>query len=34
MTNNFDENSQLSKIGKMAGKEKVVVDPDLVHIFF
>ena len=32
LTNNFDENSQLSQIGKMAGKSKVVVDPDLIHI--
>lgn len=32
LTNNFDENSQLSKIGQMAGKSKVVVDPDLMHI--
>jgi thiamine biosynthesis lipoprotein len=32
ITNNFDENSQLSKINQMAGKEKVVVDPDLVYI--
>ena len=32
LTNNFDENSQLSKINQMAGKEKVMVDPDLLHI--
>lgn len=32
LTNNFDENSQLSKISQMAGKSKVVVDPDLLHI--
>lgn len=32
LTNNFDENSQLSQISKMAGKSKVVVDPDLLHI--
>jgi len=32
LTNNFDENSQVSQINKMAGKSKVVVDPDLVHI--
>lgn len=32
ITNNFDENSQLSKINQMAGKGKVVVDPDLVNI--
>ncbi len=32
LTNNFDENSQLSKINQMAGKEKVAVDPTLVDI--
>ena len=32
LTNNFDESSQVSKISKMAGKSKVVVDPDLVYI--
>lgn len=32
LTNNFDENSQVSKINQMAGKEKVTVDPDLVKI--
>lgn len=32
VTNNFDENSQLSKINQMAGKGKVVVDPDLINI--
>jgi len=32
LTNNFDENSQLSKVNQMAGKEKVIVDPDLVNI--
>lgn len=32
ITNNFDENSQVSKINQMAGKAKVPVDPDLVHI--
>ena len=32
LTNNFDENSQLSQINRMAGKSKVVSDPDLVHI--
>jgi len=32
LTNNFDENSQLSKINQMAGKGKVTVDPDLVYI--
>jgi thiamine biosynthesis lipoprotein len=32
LTNNFDENSQLSKISQMAGKSKVVVDPDLLYL--
>ncbi|WP_122629691.1 FAD:protein FMN transferase [Lucifera butyrica] len=32
LTNNFDANSQVSKINQMAGKEKVVVDPDLVQM--
>jgi len=32
LTNNFDDNSQLSRINHMAGKSKVVVDPDLVQI--
>jgi len=32
LTNNFDDNSQVSKINQMAGKEKVVVDPELVKI--
>ncbi len=32
LTNNFDENSQLSKINQMAGKSKVLVDPDLMQI--
>lgn len=32
ITNNFDENSQVSKISQMAGKDKVAVDPDLVYI--
>ena len=32
ITNNFDENSQVSKINQMAGKEKVAVDPSLVRI--
>ena len=32
LTNNFDENSQVSKINQMAGKGKVVVDSDLVYI--
>lgn len=32
LTNNFDENSQLSQINQMAGKSKVVVDPDLIQI--
>lgn len=32
LTNNFDENSQLSKINQMAGKSKVAVDPDLLFI--
>lgn len=32
VTNNFDENSQLSRINQMAGKEKVAVDPELVKI--
>lgn len=32
ITNNFDENSQVSKISQMAGKNKVAVDPDLVYI--
>ena len=32
LTNNFDENSQLSKINQMAGKKKVVVDPELLYI--
>jgi len=32
LTNNFDENSQVSRINQMAGKSKVVVDPDLVYI--
>lgn len=32
LTNSFDENSQVSKINQMAGKGKVVVDPDLVYI--
>lgn len=32
ITNNFDENSQVSKINQMAGREKVAVDPSLVRI--
>ena len=32
ITNNFDENSQVSMISKMAGKQKVQVDPDLVKM--
>jgi thiamine biosynthesis lipoprotein len=32
ITNNFDENSQVSRVSKMAGKQKVQVDPDLVKI--
>lgn len=32
LTNNFDENSQLSKINQMAGKGKVIVDPNLMQI--
>jgi thiamine biosynthesis lipoprotein len=32
LTNNFDENSQISKINQMAGKEKIAVDPSLVKI--
>lgn len=32
LTNNFDDNSQVSRINQMAGKSKVVVDPDLVYI--
>jgi len=32
LTNNFDENSQVSQISQMAGKSKVVVDPDLLNI--
>lgn len=32
VTNNFDENSQVSKINQMAGKSKVVVNPDLIAI--
>jgi thiamine biosynthesis lipoprotein len=32
ITNNYDDSSQLSKINQMAGKSKVVVDPDLVRI--
>ena len=30
LTNNFDNNSQVSRINQMAGKSKVVVDPDLL----
>ena len=32
ITNNFDENSQVSMISKMAGKQKVQVDPDLIKM--
>jgi len=32
ITNNFDENSQISRINQMAGKNKVTVDTDLVYI--
>ncbi len=30
ITNNFDANSQVAKVNQMAGREKVVVDPDFI----
>jgi len=32
LTNNFDDNSQVSRINQMAGKSKVIVDPDVVYM--
>lgn len=32
ITNNFDDNSQVSMISRMSGKQKVAVDPDLIKM--